>query len=138
MTTSLIMVQPCHVLCSVTIMYHRILSEFASVMSHVILLCLTSTQFWRFLITAAKNNTEVKMWCTVKWKCLQTIRLVSLSCIISVIFMICSFAPPKAPLTPSEQAEPVMLLALDNSASFMLAADTKRMVCKRLCVCNHN
>lgn len=51
------------------------------------------------------------------------------------LFLIHSFAPPKAPLTPSEQAEPVMLLALDNSASFMLAADIKRMVRKRLCAC---
>ena len=31
-------------------------------------------QYWRFLITAAKNNTEVKIWCAVSWKCLQTIR----------------------------------------------------------------
>ena len=35
-----------------------------------------SNQYWRFLITAAKNNTELKIWCAVNWKCLQTIRFV--------------------------------------------------------------
>ena len=31
-----------------------------------------AAQFWRFLLTAANGNTEVKLWCTVSWKCLQT------------------------------------------------------------------
>lgn len=35
-----------------------------------------AAQFWRFLLTAANNNTEVKVWCTVSWKCLQTFRSV--------------------------------------------------------------
>lgn len=30
--------------------------------------------FWRFLITGADQNRELKMWCTVSWTCLQTIR----------------------------------------------------------------
>uniref|UniRef100_A0A672M9J9 Enhancer of mRNA-decapping protein 4 n=1 Tax=Sinocyclocheilus grahami TaxID=75366 RepID=A0A672M9J9_SINGR len=30
--------------------------------------------FWRFLITGADQNQELKMWCTVSWTCLQTIR----------------------------------------------------------------
>ena len=34
-----------------------------------------AAQFWRFLLTAANDNTEVKVWCTVSWKCLQTFRL---------------------------------------------------------------
>ena len=29
--------------------------------------------FWRFLLTGAEMNTELKIWCTVKWVCLQTI-----------------------------------------------------------------
>lgn len=33
--------------------------------------------FWRFLITGADQNQELKMWCTVSWTCLQTIRLLS-------------------------------------------------------------
>uniref|UniRef100_A0A8B9MPD3 Enhancer of mRNA-decapping protein 4 n=1 Tax=Accipiter nisus TaxID=211598 RepID=A0A8B9MPD3_9AVES len=28
--------------------------------------------FWRFLITGADQNRELKMWCTVSWTCLQT------------------------------------------------------------------
>ncbi|KAM8892966.1 enhancer of mRNA-decapping protein 4 isoform 1-T1 [Spinachia spinachia] len=30
--------------------------------------------FWRFLITGADQNQELKLWCTVSWTCLQTIR----------------------------------------------------------------
>lgn len=33
-----------------------------------------SVPFWRFLITGADQNRELKMWCTVSWTCLQTIR----------------------------------------------------------------
>ena len=29
---------------------------------------------WRFLITGAKYNTELKVWCSVSWKCLQVLR----------------------------------------------------------------
>ena len=29
---------------------------------------------WRFLITGAEFNREIKVWCTVTWSCLQTIR----------------------------------------------------------------
>lgn len=32
--------------------------------------------FWRFLITGADQNRELKMWCTVSWTCLQTVRYV--------------------------------------------------------------
>lgn len=34
----------------------------------------SSVPFWRFLITGADQNQELKMWCTVSWTCLQTIR----------------------------------------------------------------
>jgi enhancer of mRNA-decapping protein 4 len=29
--------------------------------------------FWRFLLTGASQNRQLKIWCTVKWDCLQTI-----------------------------------------------------------------
>ncbi|XP_078363915.1 enhancer of mRNA-decapping protein 4-like [Oculina patagonica] len=32
---------------------------------------------WRFLITGAEFNREIKVWCTVTWSCLQTIRFTS-------------------------------------------------------------
>lgn len=37
-------------------------------------LLLCRVPFWRFLITGADQNRELKMWCTVSWTCLQTIR----------------------------------------------------------------
>ena len=33
-----------------------------------------SLPMWRFLITGADLNREIKIWCTVTWSCLQTIR----------------------------------------------------------------
>ena len=33
-----------------------------------------SLPMWRFLITGAEFNREIKVWCTVTWSCLQTIR----------------------------------------------------------------
>lgn len=68
-----------------------------------------STQFWRFLITGASNNAEVKVWCTVSWKCLQTFR----------------FLPPKN--SPSDVPAPYMTMSLDLSSSYLLAADSRRM-----------
>lgn len=38
-------------------------------------------EFWRFLLTAAEDSTVVKVWCTVNWKCLQTIRYIIVLCI---------------------------------------------------------
>uniref|UniRef100_A0A670ZTY8 Enhancer of mRNA-decapping protein 4 n=1 Tax=Pseudonaja textilis TaxID=8673 RepID=A0A670ZTY8_PSETE len=35
--------------------------------------------FWRFLITGADQNQELKMWCTVSWTCLQTIQTINFS-----------------------------------------------------------
>ena len=29
--------------------------------------------FWRFLLTGSDENRQLKIWCTVKWDCLQTI-----------------------------------------------------------------
>lgn len=36
--------------------------------------CFHRVPFWRFLITGADQNRELKMWCTVSWTCLQTVR----------------------------------------------------------------
>ena len=31
-------------------------------------------QFWSFILTGADYNREIKIWCCIKWECLQTIR----------------------------------------------------------------
>lgn len=33
-----------------------------------------STQFWRFAVTGACNNQEIKIWSCESWVCLQTLR----------------------------------------------------------------
>ncbi|KAL5467578.1 hypothetical protein EMCRGX_G031830 [Ephydatia muelleri] len=68
-----------------------------------------SAQFWRFLITAANDSSEVKLWCTITWKCLQTI----------------SFLPP---VDQPTESHPHVLLSLDHSAKYLLVADSHRMV----------
>ncbi|XP_071822835.1 enhancer of mRNA-decapping protein 4-like isoform X2 [Apostichopus japonicus] len=63
-----------------------------------------SVAFWRFLLTGADFNSEIKLWCTVSWKCLQVVRF----------------------LTPDPQ--PCLKVCLDQSASFLMATDMKRKV----------
>ncbi|KAJ3596303.1 hypothetical protein NHX12_002712 [Muraenolepis orangiensis] len=64
--------------------------------------------FWRFLITGADQNQELKMWCTVSWTCLQTIRF--------------SPDPFNSTVMPSIKA------SLDLSASFLILTDVQRKV----------
>uniref|UniRef100_A0AAQ5X3L1 Enhancer of mRNA-decapping protein 4 n=1 Tax=Amphiprion ocellaris TaxID=80972 RepID=A0AAQ5X3L1_AMPOC len=64
--------------------------------------------FWRFLITGADQNQELKMWCTVSWTCLQTIR----------------FSPD--PFNSS--ALPSLKASLDLSAEYLILTDVQRKV----------
>ncbi|XP_029379554.1 enhancer of mRNA-decapping protein 4 isoform X2 [Echeneis naucrates] len=64
--------------------------------------------FWRFLITGADQNQELKMWCTVSWTCLQTIRF--------------SPDPFNSSTLPSLKA------SLDLSAEYLILTDVQRKV----------
>ena len=85
-------------------------------------------------MTAAKDNSELKLWCTVKWTCLQTIRSVSVcpfgDSVVSTPLtfadhlLLFSFLHP-----PGSISQPKMLLGLDLSASYLFVADTSRAVC---------
>uniref|UniRef100_A0A3B4AZ59 Enhancer of mRNA-decapping protein 4 n=1 Tax=Periophthalmus magnuspinnatus TaxID=409849 RepID=A0A3B4AZ59_9GOBI len=63
--------------------------------------------FWRFLITGADQNQELKMWCTVSWTCLQTIF---------------SPDPYNSTVLPSLKA------SLDLSAEYLILTDVQRKV----------
>ncbi|XP_041454120.1 enhancer of mRNA-decapping protein 4-like isoform X1 [Lytechinus variegatus] len=65
-----------------------------------------SLPFWRFLITGADRNRELKVWCTVQWTCLQKIRFGS---------------------SPND-IQPCLKVKLDLSASFLMATDIRRKV----------
>ncbi|XP_044212245.1 enhancer of mRNA-decapping protein 4 isoform X2 [Thunnus albacares] len=64
--------------------------------------------FWRFLITGADQNQELKMWCTVSWTCLQTIR----------------FSPDPFNST----VQPSLKASLDLSAEYLILTDVQRKV----------
>ncbi|XP_072290506.1 enhancer of mRNA-decapping protein 4 [Eucyclogobius newberryi] len=64
--------------------------------------------FWRFLITGADQNQELKMWCTVSWTCLQTIRF--------------SPDPYNSTVLPSLKA------SLDLAAEYLILTDVHRKV----------
>ncbi|KAM4734818.1 enhancer of mRNA-decapping protein 4 isoform 1-T1 [Anableps anableps] len=64
--------------------------------------------FWRFLITGADQNQELKLWCTVSWTCLQTIRF--------------SPDPFNSTVLPSLKA------SLDLSAEYLILTDVQRKV----------
>ncbi|XP_024901057.1 enhancer of mRNA-decapping protein 4 isoform X2 [Pteropus alecto] len=65
--------------------------------------------FWRFLITGADQNRELKMWCTVSWTCLQTIR----------------FSPD---IFSSVSVPPSLKVCLDLSAEYLILSDVQRKV----------
>ncbi|KAI3371658.1 hypothetical protein L3Q82_024222 [Scortum barcoo] len=64
--------------------------------------------FWRFLITGADQNQELKMWCTVSWTCLQTIR----------------FSPDMF----NSSVLPSLKASLDLSAEYLILTDVQRKV----------
>ncbi|XP_048828671.1 enhancer of mRNA-decapping protein 4 isoform X2 [Brienomyrus brachyistius] len=64
--------------------------------------------FWRFLITGADQSSELKMWCTVSWTCLQTIRF--------------SPDPFSSPVIPS------LKVSLDLTATYLVLTDVQRKV----------
>ncbi|XP_025025140.1 enhancer of mRNA-decapping protein 4 isoform X2 [Python bivittatus] len=65
--------------------------------------------FWRFLITGADQNQELKMWCTVSWTCLQTIQ----------------FSPD---IFSSVSILPSLKACLDLSAEYLILSDVQRKV----------
>ncbi|XP_060041276.1 enhancer of mRNA-decapping protein 4 isoform X5 [Erinaceus europaeus] len=72
-------------------------------------LLLCRVPFWRFLITGADQNRELKMWCTVSWTCLQTIR----------------FSPD---IFSSVNVPPSLKVCLDLSAEYLILSDVQRKV----------
>eukprot|EP00794_Sanderia_malayensis_P018597 gene18597-20463_t len=68
---------------------------------------------WRFLITGANYNNEIKVWCAVSWKCLQVIRFCSDANL--------SFSDDRNP-------PPCLKPVLDKSASYFVSTDIKRNV----------
>uniref|UniRef100_H3C9L9 Enhancer of mRNA-decapping protein 4 n=1 Tax=Tetraodon nigroviridis TaxID=99883 RepID=H3C9L9_TETNG len=64
--------------------------------------------FWRFLITGADQNQELKLWCTVTWNCLQTIR----------------FSPDLL----NSSVFPSLKARLDLSAEYLILTDVQRKV----------
>ncbi|NXX35419.1 EDC4 protein, partial [Nicator chloris] len=65
--------------------------------------------FWRFLITGADQNRELKIWCTVSWTCLQTVR----------------FSPD---IFSSMGILPSLKVCLDLSAEYLILSDVQRKV----------
>lgn len=68
-------------------------------------------QFWKFAVTGAMNNQELKIWTCESWTCLQTIRF---SC------------PPGLP--SNFQLDPCMKATLDLSAKYLVLSDIRRKV----------
>ena len=72
---------------------------------------LADAQFWKFAVTGADNNQEIKIWSCESWNCLQTVR----------------FLCPQG--LPSNFAmEPCMKAALDLSARYFILSDIRRRV----------
>uniref|UniRef100_T2MBE8 Enhancer of mRNA-decapping protein 4 n=1 Tax=Hydra vulgaris TaxID=6087 RepID=T2MBE8_HYDVU len=67
-----------------------------------------SAPFWRYLITGTANNSVLKLWCAVKWVCIQTLTFKS------------------SPIFPSYL--PCMKVMLDISAKYLIVSDIYKKV----------
>ena len=66
------------------------------------------TSFWKFVVTGSEHNSELKVWCSSSWTCLQTLR----------------FQRPSA-----DTATPLRLKAvLDPTARFLVLSDIDSML----------
>lgn len=68
--------------------------------------------YWRFLLTAAKQTQEIKIWCTVKWNCLQSLSF---------------HMNPMSPLN-NHSIPPQMKLAVDQTGNYIMITDINRRV----------
>ncbi|XP_054714115.1 enhancer of mRNA-decapping protein 4-like isoform X2 [Uloborus diversus] len=64
-------------------------------------------QFWKYAVTGAENNTELKIWSCETWACLQTIRL-----------------HPNS----GDCVEPCLKAEIDLSSKYLFLSDIKRKV----------
>ncbi|XP_076330889.1 enhancer of mRNA-decapping protein 4 homolog Ge-1 [Tachypleus tridentatus] len=62
-------------------------------------------QFWKFAITGAENNQELKVWSCETWECLQTVRFT---------------------LKKTDNVQPSLRAELDHSSSYLLLSDINR------------
>lgn len=75
-------------------------------------------QFWSFIVTGADYNREIKIWCCVKWECLQVIR----------------FMPSATPAPPGIDADnlknnlimPLFKTSIDASSTHLVMSDVTR------------
>lgn len=63
-----------HVVPIVTFSYHQALIKEQYNSEINLLIFVLRVQFWKFAITGAENNSELKIWSCESWTCLQTIR----------------------------------------------------------------
>ncbi|PVD21395.1 hypothetical protein C0Q70_19568 [Pomacea canaliculata] len=66
-------------------------------------------QFWKYAVTGANKNQELKVWSCESWNCLQTIRFL---------------VPPDAPQT----MEPMLKACVDSSSHYLVLSDKVHMV----------
>jgi enhancer of mRNA-decapping protein 4 len=66
---------------------------------------LPDAQFWSFIITGSDFNREIKIWCCIKWQCLQTIRF-----------------------TCDDDIVPCLKTSIDLSSNYLLLSDITRKV----------
>ncbi|GFQ69841.1 enhancer of mRNA-decapping protein 4 [Trichonephila clavata] len=64
-------------------------------------------QFWKFAVTGAENNTEIKVWSCETWSVLQTIRIHP---------------------NPSDSVLPCLKAEIDLSSKYLFLSDIKRKV----------
>jgi len=69
-------------------------------------------QLWSFILTGADYNREIKLWCCVKWECLQTISFLTHA------------SPPG--MEAHQQALPLFKTSIDLTSTYLVMSDITR------------
>ena len=79
----------------------------------------SDAQFWSFILTGADYNREIKLWCCLKWECMQTIRFANQSPFVDDAL---SSANQQAPVF----LPPQIKTSIDLSSKYLVLSDLTR------------
>ena len=79
----------------------------------------SDAQFWSLILTGADYNREIKLWRSLKWECMQTIRFSSQSPFVDEAL---SSANQQVPVFPPPQIK----TSIDLSSKYLVLSDLTR------------
>ena len=79
----------------------------------------SNAQLWNLILTGADYNREIKLWCCLKWECMQTIRFSNQSPFVDDALRSANQQPQMFPL-------PQIKTSIDLSSKYLVLSDLTR------------